>query len=518
VERRVGGGRIVVTAFPLTDVRIRQWKNFDGFFNNVLLRRPARQFSNDEFNSLRVSWVDRRLSSMTLEPRLGSTLRYFTRDIGYPADERRPTTAYQQVPTPDEVPDVPGIPSNLPPTVRRAMMARMGQFPSETPPDTTGTHPNLDDWHFAGYHASPQSGVAAWSDYGAASDAARNALTEAAGIEIPRADFVLKVLAAYLAVLVPLNWLIFRVINRVEWAWIAAPVIAIVGAGAVIRLAQLDIGFARSRTEIAVLEVQANYPRAHLTRYTALYSSLSSTYRLAFAQHTAVALPFASAPGEATRQQISSISDVELRQDKDISLAGVQVSSNSTGMVHSEQMFDLGGKLTLVGDDQKGFSVKNTGSLGMFDVGILRKTASGTVESAYLAKLPAQTSAQISFKPLADNTGWLPEWNKSPVFAGESADEKGRVRLTRLARLAVERLRLMPGDVRLVAWTDEQLAGLAITPHAPQNTTHTLVLAHLVRGDLPLVRADANVAEDYYEPEIEPDQITPEPTETTSGS
>ena len=33
VERRVGGGRIVVTRFPLTDVRIKQWRNFDGFFN-----------------------------------------------------------------------------------------------------------------------------------------------------------------------------------------------------------------------------------------------------------------------------------------------------------------------------------------------------------------------------------------------------------------------------------------------------------------------------------------------------
>ena len=40
VERRVGGGRIVATAFPLTDVRIKQWKNFDGFFNAALLRRP----------------------------------------------------------------------------------------------------------------------------------------------------------------------------------------------------------------------------------------------------------------------------------------------------------------------------------------------------------------------------------------------------------------------------------------------------------------------------------------------
>jgi hypothetical protein len=520
VERRTGGGRIVVTAFPLTDVRIRQWKNFDNFFNGALLRRPARQFSSDEFNSLRVNWADRQLYSMTLEPRLGSTLRYFSRDIGYLSEDKRPESAYTPLPAPNDMTEnIPGMPAGAPASVRRALMAQLGQIPTEVkPPDTTGQHPDIDDWHFAGYHASPQSGVAAWSDYGAASDAARKALTEAAGIEIPRADFVLKVLAAYLAVLVPLNWLIFRVINRVEWAWIAAPIIAVVGAAAVIRLAQLDIGFARNRTEIAVLEVQSGYERAHLTRYTALYSSLTSTYRLAFDQHTALALPFASASGETTSQQISSKSDVQLRQDKDTSLAGVQVSSNSTGMVHSEQMFDLGGKLTLVGDDQKGFSIKNTGSLALADVGILRRNASGRLESAYVAKLNAQTTAPLSFAPLTGDSPWLPEWDKSPVLSRQDTSEKGRVRLTRLARLAVERLRIMPGDMRLVAWTDQALEGLTISPHAPQNNTHTLVLAHLSRGNLPAVRPDANVAEDYYEPEIEPDPSTPDPTETTSGS
>ena len=33
-------------------------------------------------------------------------------------------------------------------------------------------------------------------------------------------------LAIYLLVLVPLNWLVFWLIGKVEWAWIAAPLIA----------------------------------------------------------------------------------------------------------------------------------------------------------------------------------------------------------------------------------------------------------------------------------------------------
>ena len=42
----------------------------------------------------------------------------------------------------------------------------------------------------------------------------------------------------------PFNWLLFKMLGRVEWAWIAAPAIALVRAACVIKLAQLDIGFA----------------------------------------------------------------------------------------------------------------------------------------------------------------------------------------------------------------------------------------------------------------------------------
>jgi hypothetical protein len=511
VERRVGGGRVVVTAFPLVDVRIKQWKNFDSFFNAALLRRPPRIFkSHSELATLQVVWADQGLAHMLLEPRLGSTLRYFSRDVGYLRDDKRAPApvVYQQ----ESMPGVTGMPI----TTATGMMSGYGGYYNQSRVDTTGQHPTLEDWHFGGYVAAPQMGVAAWRDDGAATDAARQALAEAAGIEIPQADFVFKVLLVYLTILVPVNWFIFWMLGRVEWAWVAAPIIAIVGAGAVIRLAQLDIGFARSRTEIAVLEVQGGYDRAHLTRYTALYTSLSSSYRLGFADQSApLALPLAQPPGEAPpAQQISAIDHVTFRRDRDYSLSGVQVQSNSTKMVHSEQMFPLAGKLTLIGDNQKGFTVKNTSGVTIQDVGVLCRTLSGQVQAAYLAKLEPNTSAPLAFAALpVPQEGqppslWLSQWSKSAVLSmptGNSAEERGQIRLTRLARLAVDQLQLLRGDVRLVGWTDEDLAGMQISPHAPQNKTYTLVLAHLVRGDLPLARPDSNVAEDYYEPPLDPE-------------
>lgn len=534
VERRVGGGRIAVTRFPLTDVRIKNWKNFDGFFNNVLLRRPPREFSHDPNSliQLKVAWKEPKLVNMLYEPRIGSTLRYFTRDIGRPSPGDGSASGGGSTPEMPAEPSGAGRPTPPSPAASAAIAAanlrRFGLQEETHWVDRSGDHPDLDDWHLAGYQATDPSGVAAWNDACSASESARETLTTAAGIEIPKAEFVLKVLGVYLLVLVPLNWLVFWLLGRVEWAWVAAPIIAIVGAGAVIRLAQLDIGFARNRTEIAVLEVQGGYERAHLTRYTALYSSLTSQYTAAFDQPSSLALPFPGGKRDEAFLSIATDSDVLFRRDKTTSLSGVMVSSNTTGMIHSEQMLPLGQNpkvaesLLLVGDEQKGYSIRNTTDITVREIGIIRRLpgTSTQLETAYVARLEPASSAPLVFKPLAGKQIWLPEWEKSTVFG--PAGDRSQVRLTGLAQLATQQLRLLPGDVRLIGWSSDLLPGMDLSPAAPQNTCYTLVLAHLVRGALPTAKPDFNLVEDYLDPSIDldpnPDGTTPaEAPDATTG-
>ena len=188
------------------------------------------------------------------------------------------------------------------------------------------------------------SGVAGWNDFSGMSAAARESLRSAAGITIPRSNFIAWMLAGYLVVLGPLNWGFFRLIGRIEWAWVAAPVIAILGAVVVTKAAHLNIGFARSQTEIDVVELQPNYARAHLTRYTALYTSLSTSYDIQFDDPHALVQPFA-AGGESRLKQTDRT--VTLHRDADVRLTDFDVSSNSTAMLHSEQMFDFGGGIAL---------------------------------------------------------------------------------------------------------------------------------------------------------------------------
>jgi hypothetical protein len=503
-ERRVGGGRTAVTAFSLTDLRIVKWKGFDNFFNSALLRRPGRQFAQSQLGELQMKWANKEYGSLSNDPRLVSTLRYFTRDVGYlPIDSKEEQLAI--------VAATPQLSTTTPPVSAYDELAEV----PEQKPTNYHLHPDVDDWHFNGYHASPQSGVAGWNDFSAAAESSRKSLVEAAGVKIPRADFVLKTLAIYLAVLVPLNWFVFWMIGRVEWAWFAAPVIAIIGALGVVRLAQLDIGFVRSRTEIAVLELQGNHPRGHLTRYIALYTSLATRYRLTFDDANALALPFSDDP-RYDRPFTKTPTDAVLRRDETIALENVQVPSNSTVLVHSEQMLPLGGGITIGGDAAKGLQVFNRTSLALREAGVLRKTDSGALEVAYLGDLKSQSAAPVRFEPASDPKSPRPsEWDKSFVMSSSierKNEDKGKVRLFRLVQLASERLRLNPGDMRLVAWTDEDLPGLEVSPVAPQTSSYTLVVAHLTRGQLPAPESDNNIADDYKNG-IDPDE--PDPLQQT---
>lgn len=440
-ERRVGAGRIIVTAFSLADRPVVNWGSFDSFFNACLLRRPARVFRLSQEAEPDTQWAEFPGAGYMRDGRFVSNLRYFTHDAVPATGAEKPA---------------PGTAASGSARVTAPLPGQVAE--------------------------SGQSQVAAWSDTSAASEAARQTLREAAGISVPEAGFVFRVLVVYLFVLVPLNWIVFRVLGRVEWAWLAAPVIAVAGAVVVVRLAQLDIGFARSRTEVAVLELQAGYPSAHLTRYTAVYTSLSTAYDFAFEDDSALAMPFPHhvpyTPG--LREPISNVA---FRRDQQITLSGFQVASNATGLVHSEQMLDLGGSVQLVGQESSGWSVKNGSKLPLDDAGVLSQKAPGRWELAWVGRLPPAETFALKFRPVADAA--------NDYLA--NASQEGRQNLRRLLELACRDRSQQAGDVRLVAWTAQPLPGLSIRPQASQESTRTLVLIHLRRGALPPAQPDRNL-------------------------
>jgi len=315
--------------------------------------------------------------------------------------------------------------------------------------------------------------VAAWNDESAVSRAARNSLKAAAGIEVPDASFVLMVLSVYLVVLVPLNWFIFRSIGRVEWAWFAAPVIATIGTIGVVRVAQLDIGFARSRTEIGVLEIQGGYDRAHLTRYAALYTSLGTQYEINCDDPNSLVMPFSS----GNQSQLETNSTVTFRQDQTAQLHGMMIPSNDTKMVHCEQMHNLGGSVRLEGDNTKGWKVVNDTDLDLKGVGLMRRRqATGIVEVAWLGTLDSKTSGAIRFLKPAEGD-LFPQWEDEPTTARHESE--GQLNVRSLLNITSSLPTLELGQVRMFGWTSEKIAGMETKPAAAQASFCTLVVAHL---------------------------------------
>jgi hypothetical protein len=468
VERRVGRGRIVASTFRLSQREFTDWladrRGSDEFFNACLLRRPSRKYAEGSDGEVQLQWAD---GGPRLDARRVSQLRYFTRDTGVPLGQYGADVAGGN-PDSAALPPFAGLPSD------------------DLPP------------------AGP--GVAAWNDFNPVAQAARENLQNAARIEIPKRSFVLWVVAGYLLVLVPANWAVFRSLGRVEWAWAAAPVVAVISTGVVIRLAQLDIGFARSQTEIAVVELQGDYGRAHVTRYNALYTSLATSYDLHFDDSGAAVLPFPTVPRpELFRMSLGqSLRRLTYRRGEQASLLGFPVGSNSTGLIHSEEMLDLDGGISLVeGRDGIRNLVNQTG-LNLYGAGLIRKTASGELQTAWLGTVPPGprqkdnrrigTSVPIEWKSLGDakNTTqfWSQHRDESPVTS--ASPPPGTLNLRRLLDLGQNLEDLAPGDVRLIAWSDDELPGLSIEPAAPQARRAAIVVAHVAYGFGKTPKPDVN--------------------------
>ncbi len=481
VERRIGRGRIVATAFPLGARRIVNWQNYDGFLNGCLLRRPAREFSMAPTGFPQVSLVGTVLERD--DARINCGLRYFSRDARIPGEGRN-----------SDRPRGPESP-------RRYELPRRPEPPWQGEDDPWGllhrgpkSVTGVSAVH--GYRNDPQRGVAGWSDFTAAATAARDSLQQAAGISIPNAGFVARVLGGYLLCLVPLNWLFFRVLRRVEWAWFVAPLIAVGGAVLVVRLAQLDIGFVRSRTEIAVVESQPGLSRAHVTRFCGLYTSLTSQYTLKFADSLAFALPFSTDPS-ADLQRLQTRQEVAYTRDKTVGLAGYPVLSNSTGMVHAEQMVNLEGSFGIVQEDADGLVVANGTRFDLQSVVLVTLTQRG-VRLALASTMVAGEEATFTPQEAGDGDQLFAFLGNDRVTS--EAVQEGQVSLRGLYRLALNSEQMRVGDIRLIGWSPQPVEGMGIRPNSNQNTFRTLLLANLRYGPLDAPTVDLNHPADFRRP------------------
>lgn len=534
IERKVGRGRIVATSFSLGAPVVRQWRSFRSFLNGALLRKPARNFGRTPNSELVFEWVDN--GTDFYDPMLNSTLRFLSRDLSRDGTQELPSSKFVF----DSNPAFEGDGLSL-----------------KNSKNSSSARDSADHWHYGGYQDDEKIGTGGWNDRSGVSFAARAALIEAAGITPPSSTFVLKMLAAYLLVLVPLNWLLFRIIGKVEYAWVAAPIIALVGAFLVIKMAALDIGFVRSNSQIGLLEVHSDYPRAHLSEYSALYTSLSTGYDAELDNVSAQSLPFGIVDRPSDFDAKESISEVQMKRTIKSRLEGFQINSNSTGLLHTEYMLDLGGTISYASSVEGEGVVSNSTLIDLDNACVMGRDQNGQLQIAWIGTLEAGAQADLQFEsksdeeiaqpwqgnPLFNNTRraamqiWrnnmgdvdnaflyeiaeFPELNsKWPeyerMFLQESTDpeypynlqmfirnyqkvnSRSSVSLGRMLYAILNNLVLAPGEYRLIGGTDQRLGNTVFDPESTQTDQQTLVVAHLQRPDFPKASPDLNAAEDF---------------------
>ncbi|MBA4016070.1 MAG: hypothetical protein C0483_02665 [Pirellula sp.] len=312
VERRVGRGHVLVTAFRMTEPALVDWPSYDSFVHGCLLGRPPRVWRSTpdpEGAIVRGEWAD---GTPWFEPARTSELCFASRQAGREA---------------------------------RARQA----------PDPTSRASGIQDL-VRGIEPAIGPGIAAWRDDDDVSQAARELLTADAGLTIPSVRFVLGLVAAYVVLLVPVNWLVFSRVGRAELAWVAAPLIAVGCSAYVVYDTKLDVGFVRTATEVAVVELQPGYPRAHVTRFGTIYNSLGHDYRFAGDDGSLVVLPVGDSDTASSERDSDKLYTRDDATSGDAAartaLGGLQVASNSTTLYRAEQLRDCGGSIlcTLVDD------------------------------------------------------------------------------------------------------------------------------------------------------------------------
>lgn len=433
VEWRVGRGRVLMLAMDLNDPAIASWPGIDTFVRRVVLRRPEEaRLSVPRFNGVG-------FPAPRHGPLAGPDLSWFrilARDLHVPEigqTQSQPTAKND----PATVPQRRGFPSTI--------------------PDLEVT-------------ITPTA-VAEWFDASSLPRFCVKQLEAASGIKIPSSGFVLKIILAYIVLLVPLNWLICRyVLGKREYAWIVVPLLSLGFAVGVERAAAYDMGYNSASDEIDLVEIHGGYPRAHVSRFLSLYSTGRVRFNISYPNElTALALPLDN--GRSLRGE--DVSRTSWRSNPVPTLEGYLVQPRSLAFVRAEHLSNLDGGITLESDEQ-GRRVVNASNLELRDAVLIDHGVGGAPgRSISLGTIPPGGTAELG-DSRSDET---PPANLSPDFDPEA--------LLTILREYHENRPENAGEIRLVAWSPGTVEGQTIDPPVDRRRGFKAIVVHLKSGDPP---------------------------------
>ncbi|MEQ1827692.1 MAG: hypothetical protein ABL921_17160 [Pirellula sp.] len=481
-ERFVGQGRIVMTAFPMTDIAFLNWPSYSSFIHNVVLRKPPRKVTTGLDADTK---FDGEMESTELHPVHTTRLRIWARDLDSTMARVNPNDRSKE------------------------SSSRSGSSRSKPREETVS---------LGQVRPTKRSSLVAWNPESLILKNARTALQESSGITVPKLNTIIKLLVGYLIVLVPVNWLVFRLLGRLEWAWIAAPIIATIGAFVVARSVQLDVGFSRSQTTFGFLECHSGYPRGVLSKYTALYTSLSTNYRAVYEREEGIVLPLTSSVTSTRRRPLGTLTKIDYSYsgDSGSGLRSSPVLSNTTGLLQSEEMLEMSGSLSSRFSNNQ-LEVELTNELGrpLKDMAVIGVSDDGRWMSGWVGDMAHDVDVSCKLEPRSWDTLWRKEWDITPSLAAPNylrVDESfwtdkdlgEELYLGPMLDQIVKSYPFGKGEFIAIGWTDQPLGNLRIVPEAKQNKERTVVLLHLSAANLLPAKPDLKIFPKISDEELQP--------------
>jgi hypothetical protein len=251
---------------------------------------------------------------------------------------------------------------------------------------------------------------------------------------------------------------------------------------------------------VDLLEIQGSYPRAHLSRYAALYSTGRHSFTVAYpGEPTALALPMNMMNNLAGGETLQSA----WQSSPEPALMEFPVQPRSLAMFRAEQMAALPGGIRMVdrGSERRiinetelelrDAAVVDVGGRVQYRLGTIPPGGSAVLGEAELLQEAPGAQTREAADPRTDH------WTDPEPF--------------------LERLRSYhwgrPEDReewRLVAWNPQPHPGQVLRPAVDRHRGLRLVLAHLEYGPPPFF--DLNQGEEAIAPYASPAVAQPVPT------
>jgi hypothetical protein len=184
-----------------------------------------------------------------------------------------------------------------------------------------------------------------------------------------------------------------------------------------------------------------------------------------------------------------------------VGLSGFPVISNSTGMVHVEQMVDVGGTLELTGNGET-LQIVNRTELEFDSSLVLFRDTRVSCQVALLGRLDAGAVAPIDLKSAIQTEQWAEFLDNQPGTSARQT-ESGALNPREVVEVASNWNQLQVGEFRFIGWNATEVPGMTVRPGSNQETFCTLVLANLRYAARPQPAPDLNVYEEFRSEEEE---------------